>query len=406
MQYITKIALNQFASHASGMKKGIYLDCAAAHPVRPRALRAFLRAISAYGNPGAPHEHGRRALAVLEEARSAIARELGAKSDAVIFTSGATESNALALEGYIQALIARGKRPEEIHVLYLETQHSSVVRVIKKISALGVNTEPIPRKDFEVDLQALKERIVPTTALISMDAVCGETGTLFDTRAVRHLLDEARKGSENKIIFHVDATQAPLTERMDRTRLGADLISFDAQKIGGVRGIGALIAPRHIPLSAIVEGGGQERGLRSGTPSPALARAFALALTEASGERESFTKRALLMRASLIEAIHSIPNTVVNSGTNVSPHILNVSFLGRDTDYLAALLDERGISVSTRSACETDAEGSRVVLAYMSDALRATSTLRISMHAHTTKKEIRKFIRALTACVAFLDTPS
>jgi cysteine desulfurase len=383
------------------MKKRIYLDAAAAHPVRKKALQEFVRAQKSFGNPSAPHEEGRVAAGVLEDARTRIARLTGAKPDAVIFTSGATESNALAIVGHIRARLEHDAS-YPARVLYSPTQHASVIGAVETIRALGGKAESIPLVDGAIDFVGLRKLLLEETTLITLDVVCGETGTRFDTRGVRKIIDTLPAGK--RPVFHVDATQAPLVENMERTRLGADLISFDAQKIGGVRGIGALIAPRTIPLAALVLGGGQERGLRSGTPSPALALSFASALEDAAHERDAFVKRAGEMKPWLKDQILAqIPRSVAHEAPEEAPHILNVSLVGRDTDYLVALLDEAGYAVATRSACETDAAGSRVVLAYTGDAARAASTLRVSFSAQTKKADLVAFMKALTRSVAFLD---
>jgi cysteine desulfurase len=194
-------------------------------------------------------------------------------------------------------------------------------------------------------------------------------------------------------------------ESFERTRLSADLLTLDAQKVGGVRGAGVLIVAPNVPLAPVIDGGGQERGLRSGTETPTLANAFATALVECAQERESFAARAALWRAALVQAITTaIPDTLVNEGKKNAPHIVNFSFLGRDTDFLAALLDERGFSVSTRSACETDSiQGSRAVRALTKDAARAISTLRISLGPATHENELKQFAKALISSVAFID---
>lgn len=384
------------------MKKRAYFDAAAAHPVRSSARAAFLKALTASGNPSAPHDEGREALGILERARTAIARETGAKSDAVVFTSGATESNALAILGHLRALRAAGKAYADMDLLYSPMQHASVLGAVEDARALGVRALPIPFKDGALDLAAVKSLLSERTVLVTLDVVCGETGTRHDTRAVRALIDELPVHA--RPVFHADATQAPLVENMERTRLGADLISFDAQKVGGVRGIGVLIAPQSVALAPLYGGGGQERGLRSGTPSPALAAAFARALADASRERARFCTRALRMRTRIEETLMGeLDGVVVNAGAARVPHILNVSFLGRDTDYLAALLNEAGFAVSTRSACETDAEGSRVVLALTGDGARAASALRISFASSLREWDARALARAVVEAVRFLD---
>ena len=375
-----------------------YLDWASAAPVSARAGRTFRKAIAHYGNPSAPHTEGREARALVEEARTRIARVMEVKADDVIFTSGATEANALAIEGAVRG---SGKSLSDIHVLYLPTAHASSVETIAALAAEGLSAEPLQLAEGAIDLVALAAQLRPETLLITIDAVCGETGTRYDTRAVRRALSAIHR---NDVLIHADISQLPLVESIERARLGADLITLDAQKVGGVRGVGALIAPRRITLTPIVHGGGQERGLRSGTEPAALIAAFAEALSECAATHAVFSKRAGEFRKALIESVERISDVVVNEGKSQTPHILNLSLLGRDTDYLVALLDEAGFAVSTKSSCETDATGSRVVMHMTGDAERAASTLRISMGPTTTRRDINSFMKALHTAVAFLDS--
>lgn len=379
-------------------KKRAYLDWAAAAPVSPRAARAHARALSAFGNPSSAHAEGRAAKAVLEAAREKIARLVSVKSDDVVFVSGATEANNIAIQSI--AISARMRGAYAAHLMYLPSAHASVVETMRAMEKFGFAIEALPVRGGAVDVEALKGKLRPETALVSMDFVCGETGTVWNTREVRALLDTL----PDRPLLHVDAAQAPLEELCERTRAGADILVLDAQKVGGVRGIGALIAPHALPLFPLFHGGGQERGLRSGTPSPALAAAFAEALAECDAGREAFAVRARSMRNELISAISSISRLEINQGKKGVAHILNVSLPGRDADYLAALLDEAGFAVSTKSACESDSsEGSRAVLALTNDKERAASTLRISWGPDTGSGELARCAAALKAAAAFLD---
>ncbi len=366
----------------------VYLDWAAAAPVSRRARGVFLAALDAYGNPGAPHTEARAAKAVLEDARTRIARLAEVKAEGVIFTSGATEANALAILGAVRAKGAPGA-----HVLYQASQHASVVKCMEMLAGEGAQVEAFTPT-------TLAAQIRPETVLVSMDAVNGETSEVFDTRAVRRALDAVRPG----ILLHADASQVPLAGSFQLAHLGADMVSLDAQKVGGVRGIGVLLVRQGTRLAPLMRGGGQERGHRPGTESPALAAAFASALAEAEGGREKFIERAQVGRDALIATLARMPNSAINEGNEKVPHILNVSFLGRDTDYLVALLDTAGFAVSTKSACESDsAEGSRGVLALTGDAARAQATLRISWGPSTRERDLERFSVALMRSVRFLD---
>ncbi|MBU6490765.1 aminotransferase class V-fold PLP-dependent enzyme [Patescibacteria group bacterium] len=391
----------------------------------------FDYAAGAAGNPSSPHEEGRRAKEVLENARLGIARLVDVKSDDVIFTSGATESNALAILGHVRALRLRAGRdaPERnnMHALYLPSAHASIVENMHLLADEGVDSEPLPIRNGRIDTEMLGKMLRSETVLVSMDAVCGETGVVWNTREVAEVLKKARAeiselerestpatgstqhsflGVPAHILLHVDASQAPLTEKISRAHFGADVITFDASKVGAVRGIGVLVAHRTIPLVPLYGGGGQERGLRSGTEAPELARSFAAALSAAVLGREPFRAFAETERKRLIQAITStIPNVFIQEGQTQAPHILNLSLPGRDTDYLVALLDEAGFAISSKSACETDSEeGSRAVLALTADKERARTTLRISWGPGTHSHDLTRLAHALRDSVAFVDS--
>ncbi len=383
------------------------------------------------GNPSSPHAEGRRAKKKLEDARAAIARLAEVQADDVIFTSGATEANALAILGLVRGLRERAGRDtpgrNNIRLLYLSSAHSSVIENMKLAAEEGVSIGELPIKNARVDVEALAEMLTPETALVSMDAVCGETGVVWNTREVAETLRAFRTGVAKNVsapgrsaksyshflatpVLHVDASQAPLTEKMTRAHFGADLMTLDGAKVAPVHGIGALIAhrtpPAGGPLAPLYQGGGQERGLRPGTEAPELAEEFAARLEQATFGRLAFQSRAARDRERLIAAITSaIPGLFVNeSGHAQAPNILNLSLPGRDTDYLVALLDEAGFAVSTRSACETDSEeGSRAVLALTGDLERARATLRISWDSRVRSRDFERLARTLIHSVAFVD---
>lgn len=364
-----------------------------------------MKTLCVFGNPSSPHVEGHEAQTILTDARVRIARLAGVKQDAVIFTGGATEANAIAIQGQIRALVAKGAKPEELHVLYLPSAHASTRGAIAELEREGVQTEPLVVFGGAIDLSMLKRQIRSETVLVALEVVCGETGTRFDTRGIRQVLDQARTEGGSRIRMHADASQLPLVESFELTRIASDTLTLDAQKVGGVRGVGVLLAPRQIPIEPLLQGGGQERGLRPGTESAGLASAFASALEEAHDLHASFALKATGQRERLVERLHAtIASLEINGGKNTVPHILNVSLMGRDTDYVAVLLDEAGFAVSTRSACATDEEGSVAVRAYTNDSERASSTLRISWGPVTSERELERFCEALVRAVRFVDT--
>lgn len=360
-------------------KKRIYLDTAS----------------GVVGNPSSPHEEGRLARRVLEDARVGIARLLEVQADDIIFTSGATESNALAILGTARALRASGQ--EKLHILYLPSAHASIIENVEILAREGAHIEALPVKNYRVDTEALKGMIRPETILVAMEAVCGETGVVWNTREVAEVLRQAHAGFDGaRVTLHVDASQAPHTEKITRDHFGADLMTLDASKVCAERGSGVLVAHRTIPLSPLYAGGGQERGLRPGTESPALAQSFATALRATTLEREVFRSSALSIRARLSTLIKKVvPNVSIHEGSSQAPHILSLSLPGVDTDYMTALLDEAGFAVATRSACETDSEtGSRAVYVLTGDEALARSTLRISWEKSFSMADCSRFRKA------------
>ncbi len=378
----------------------IYLDWASAAPARPEALSAFLAAQEVFGNPGSPHNHGVRAKHILDDARTTIARLASTKPESVVFTSGATEANNLSIQGYIHAQMEKTEL-KDMHVLYLSSAHASTVGVVEEFGKAGVQIEAIALEGARINKDAFKKQIRPETILVVMEAVCGETGTQFDTRQVRRILDAV--SPEKRIMLHVDASQLPFVGSFEHTHLGADMIVLDAQKVGGIRGIGALILPKKLPLIPLTIGGGQQQGIRPGTEVPALAASFAAALISSDKERADFVATAMKQRTQLVtDTTTAFPDAVVN-GDNQAPHILNMSFPGRDTDYLLALMDTDGFSVATKSACDTDSAGSRAVLAFTKDESLASSTLRISWGSSTKAADFKAATRSLLRNLGFLD---
>jgi cysteine desulfurase len=363
-----------------------------------RTKRTYLdTAAGMTANPSSPHAEGRASRDMLEAARTGIARLVEAKPDDVVFTSGATEANALAILGSMRARNGG-------HMLFDPGAHASIVENANLLMREGVTAEPLPVAAGKVDIAALAGLVRPDTVLVAMEAVNGETGVIWNTREVRHALDSARTEG-TRILLHVDASQAVRTENPTRAHFGADLMTLDASKVGTARGIGCLIARRTIPLAPLYAGGGQERGLRPGSEAPLLARAFAGDLARAAGGAKAFRERARAQREELLAGIRDLPGLLVNEGSEHAPHILSISLPGRDTDYLAALLDEAGFAVSTKSACESGSdEGSRAVLALSGDAERARSTLRISWGIEHSGRDLRRFAAALRGALVFIDS--
>lgn len=389
----------------------VYLDWAAAAPVHPVAMGAFNAAATVSGNPSSTHDEGQAAKALLEKARTDIARVCAAKSRSVVFTSGATEANALAIEGRVAYLHRNGTPYNQMHALLIPTAHASTRAAFERIAKLGVVVEELPLGGTAIDMAAAATRLRPETVLVSCDAADSETGIRYDTRALAQTI---AKSPAKQALLHVDASQLPLAESVERTRLGADMLVLDAQKIGGVRGIGALIGPGVDAIDPLHGGGGQERGLRSGTEPVQLAAAFAAALRTVAENKDDFANRAAADRKLLCSALsQAVPQIHITEGRDQLPHILSISLPSVDTEYLSYLLDAKGYAVSTRSACDVGKVGrnetesrSRSVFVFTGDDLLARSTLRISWGPTTPSHEIQRVPAALASGIALATIPT
>lgn len=384
--------------------KRVYLDSAAGERPTAHAMRAFVSASKAFGNPSSPHTEGREARAFLETSRATIARLAEVKPEGVIFTANATEANNLLILGHVEALHRTGRAYADMHVLSLSSSHASVTEPMKELARRGVCIEEVSVLGGHLNLEKLATQLRDTTVLIVLDAVCGETGIRFPVRDVRRVLLRRYPKASQTPLLHVDAVQLPSVGPYELTRLGADALSLDAQKVGGVRGIGVLVLAHTTPLSSQTFGGSQEHGFRAGTQAPALAHAFATALTDTHNGRQAFLAHAQQLRALFVEECADLKDVVIHKGKEQVPHIANVSLLGRDTDYLVALLDTAGFAVSTKSACESNKEGSRAILSYTGDPVQADSTLRVSWSSEVSLRDMKRFVRALRTAVKFLDS--
>ena len=369
----------------------VYLDNASAQFPTQQAVRAFLKALAHSANPSSHHREGVAANTLLEIARDSVAEVVQSKPHAVLFTSNATEANSLAILGVVRPLL-KIKTPEEIEVLYMDGSHSSLMEPLKYLESLGVVIKKISTNGGTVLLPEIEELVTPATALVVLERVNSETGALFDTRSIARLCHSKAPS----VVVHVDACQSPLFEDISYTRLGADTLSIDAQKIGGVRGAGALIKNTIQTFEPLMYGGGQEMTLRPGTQATALIASFAEALSAAKKNHKKFEKKAQRLREQFIRKLQKLSSDIkINEGRENAPHIINISVPMIDTEYALYQLDVLGVALSTKSACDEGENASRAVLAYTQDANRATHTLRISMSQTTTSGDLSYVVQCI-----------
>ncbi|MBI3573672.1 aminotransferase class V-fold PLP-dependent enzyme, partial [Candidatus Kaiserbacteria bacterium] len=256
-------------------KKRVYLDHASATLIDPRVAKAVSRGLLEFeGNPSAPHEEGRSARAAVSAARAAIARSLSVKPEELIFTSGGTEANNIAIHGFMKALTARGAKRQGIHIITTTIEHSSVLKTVKALEEKGIRISYVnPEKDGIVRAEKIVAEVTPQTALITLAHVNSEIGTIQPVSEIADLLGKKRTEStfssfapETRFpVVHADAAQSPLYMDAGPHVLKAQMVSYDAQKVGGPKGIGILYHDFSVPLAPLYGGGTQERSIRPGT---------------------------------------------------------------------------------------------------------------------------------------------
>lgn len=368
-----------------------YLDYAATTPVDPRVAELMARHLTLDGifaNPASrSHMLGWQAEQAVENARRQVADLIGADPREIVWTSGATESDNLALTGYLRANRARGR-----HLVTSVIEHKAVVDTAHALEAEGFEvTWLTPGRDGRITPEQLREAMREDTVLVSLMAVNNELGAIHDLAA---LAEVAHAGGA---LFHVDAAQAVGRLDLDVNRLGIDLMSLSGHKAYGPKGIGALYVKRHpdIRLEALIHGGGHERGMRSGTLAThqivGMGEAFALAGTE----READQARITALRDRLLAGLADLGGIHRNTAVEVAvPNILNLAFEGVDGESLLMAL--RDVALSTGSACNSaSVEPSYVLKGIGLPRPLALASLRFSFGRFSTEADINTAIAAL-----------
>jgi cysteine desulfurase len=377
--------------------KLVYLDYAATTPVAPEVAARMgecLTAEGAFGNPSSvSHGYGARAAALVESARAQVAACVGAEPAEVVWTSGATEANNLAIFGVAHYYRGAGK-----HIVTARTEHKSVLDSCRELERRGWRVTYLsPGPDGVLEPGQIAEALEPETVLVSVMHVNNEIGTVQDIAAIAALCARSKQTR-----LHVDAAQSVGKVDLDFAALGVDLLSLSAHKVYGPKGAGALVVSRRrgVQLTPLLHGGGQERSLRSGTIAThqvvGMGTAFALASVETGRERE----RIGALRELLWQGISVLGGVRRNGEPSRSvPHILNISVEGVEGESLIAALEAR-IAVSTGSACTSaQREASYVLRALGRDDRLAESSLRFSLGRYSSASDIDAAVDAVTQAV-------
>ncbi|MDO8482138.1 MAG: cysteine desulfurase family protein [bacterium] len=386
-------------------KNRIYLDYASTTPVSSASLRAMREAEKIIGNPSSLHQEGIAANGSLQNSRVKIAAELGCKAREVIFTSGITESNNLAILGLARKIELKGANLSGTHWIVSAIEHVSVLECFADIERRGGKISYAdPDSRGIISPESVSNLLRKETVCVSIGWANNEIGVIQPLSSVARVIHEHEERFGSRIILHSDAGQAPLYLSPHVHTLGVDLFSLGSSKIYGPHGVGALYANNRAELAPIILGGGQERGLRAGTENVAFAAGFARALEEAGRKRMKESKRLKIMRDSFMhEIVARIPGAIVNGDTNhMLPHILNISVPDLDAEYLVLALDRAGIALSTKSACNAGETVSHVVALLGGPSWRAKNTLRFSLGRKTTSADLKRTMKVFVATVSNL----
>jgi cysteine desulfurase len=369
----------------------IYLDANATTPLLPEvleAMRPFL--VEQFGNASSIHQEGQRARSAVEQARASVARLLGCRPAEIVFTSGGTESDNLAIFGSVRA---------GDHVLTSRVEHHAVLHAVERLGDRGVEVEFLPvDAQGVVAVQDLRRALRPNSRLISVMLANNETGVLQPVEEIGRIAREAG------VRFHVDAVQAAGKMAIDVHSLGCDLLSISGHKMHGPQGTGALFVRRGTRLEPLFAGGAHERQRRAGTENVAgivgLGKAAECAM---EGLRNGELERIRGLRDRLEIGLLEQASGVNGGGTPRVPNTSNLWFETLDGEALVIALDLQGLAVSSGAACSSGAsEPSHVLLAMGISPERARGSLRLSLHRHTTEEEIERTIELISSQVARL----
>mgnify|MGYP001607006496 CR=1 FL=1 len=385
-------------------RKLIYLDHAATTPLDQEVVRAMQPYLSKkFGNASSIYELGMEAKFDIDTARKTIGNILGAREGEIIFAGGGTESVNLALFGVVRQAISSGfKKP---HIIVSAIEHHAVLESAKALKGEGVELTilKVNNQGF-VNSKELVKAIKKNTVLVSVIYANNEIGTVQPINELAKVIRKENLNREQKILLHTDACQAAGALDLNVNKLGVDLMTLNASKIYGPKQIGLLYIRNGVKLKPLIYGGGQERGLRSGTENTPGIIGFAKALEIAERLKKSENKRLRILRNYLISRIQkTIPGSILNgpsvekdSEKNILrlPNNVNFSFVGIDGEALLLYLDAQGFAVSTGSACaSTSLDPSHVLLAIGLDKYDAKASVRITLGRATKKFDLDQFVK-------------
>ena len=360
----------------------VYLDYSATTITDKEVLNSFNKVVEEFpGNANSIHKLGMESKMLLDRATEQVSSLLKVKPNEVIFTSGASESNNLAILGTIDAFPNRGK-----HIITTKLEHSSVLETLRYLETKGYIIDYVKLdNEGKVDLNDLDYLLNEETVLVTICEVNSEIGIKQDVNEIGKIVKKYPK-----CVFHVDGTQAIGKKEVNLENI--DLYSFSSHKIYGLDGVGCLIKKEYLKLNPIIHGGKSQTIYRSGTPTVALDVSLAKALKLMLSNYEDRYNKVVNCYNYLINELKNIDGVIINSNNNCVPHIINMSILGVKPETVLHALEQYEIYISTKTACSDKEDYSLSVLELTKDLDRAKSSFRISISYLTTKEELDYFL--------------
>jgi len=377
--------------------KEIYLDNAATTPIRDEVLNEMIPYFTHnYGNPSSLYEIAQVARNAVDMSREQIAKILNCKPSEIVFTSGGTESDNMAIIGVGRALSDKGN-----HLITTEIEHHAVIHSMEAMENQGFNVDyvGVDRQGI-INLDELSSKINSETILVSIMFVNNEIGTIQNLQEISNLVNDKARGLDKKIFLHTDAVQAAGKLDLDVEALGVDIMSLSAHKFGGPKGVGCLYVKKGTPISPIIFGGGQERQRRSGTENVPGIVGFSKAFNMAESERGIFNSHCEKLKQKFMTEIKNIGHEVIisSSKNHAVSNVVNVCFPGFEGEPILIGLDMAGICASSGSACSSASlDPSHVLVAIGIDPKVAVGSVRFSFSLSNTMNDVTYAIERLSS---------
>ncbi|GKV66769.1 MULTISPECIES: cysteine desulfurase family protein [Sporosarcina] len=377
------------------MKEAIYLDYAATTPMHPAVLEKFTASLAeTFGNPSSTHQFGRNSKKLLEESRSILAKSIGANPNEIIFTSGGTEADNLAIFGTVQAMKHKGN-----HIITTKIEHHAVLNPCKRLESQGFEVTYLePDRFGMITAQQVQDALTDKTILVTIMYGNNEVGTILPIQEIGEILQS------HQAVFHTDAVQAYGLSHINVDELKIDLLSVTAHKLNGPKGIGFLYQRNGTQLDSLSLGGGQEKKRRAGTENVPAAAAFAEAVTIAEQTKDEKSAAYISYKQTMLAIFGQNElafEPTLSESVPQLPHVFHVSFPGTDVETFLMSLDIEGVAVSSGSACSAGSfEPSHVITAmFGNDSDRARNSIRISFGYGLDQSEIEEAAQRIAAVV-------